>query len=327
MSTGRKGIDDYRTVLDPGRMRRRLLTRAAIAGGVMILMLAGLMLFGGDDDSGTGTPAPVTAAGTSTMLTLPPVATLRPAAPAPEAPVEAEATVTVSPGDVAAQHAADAVAPLVSHEPEPQPIADDIVSPEEDAAAAEPIAAGQIQAPEALRAPPAPQERVSQTATASNATRQIRPAAAPSVATGSIAGDGFSAHLGEYGTLENAERLRAALAAQGLPAALVRRVVLGPVATRKAAEQMAAKLQQERKVAGFIVPDTGGKGFLVQTGVFAERANAEAQQRRLSTSTRKASIQARVVLGPYPSREEAEAVLAKVRGERKIAGTIVAASR
>lgn len=328
MSARRTGIDDYRSVLDPGRMRRRLLTRAAIAAGVMILMLAGLMLSGDDDGPSAEAPATKTTAGTSTMLTLPPVATLRPAPPAPEAPVGTEATAAVSPDDAAVAHAVDASAPPVSPAPESPPTGGGIVSPAEGSEAAEPIAAGQVRAPDAPpRAPPASQDRADRAATASSAARQAPAALAPSMAAGGIAAAGFSAHLGEYGALDKAERLRAALAGQGLPAALVRRVVLGPAPTRKAAEQMAAKLQRERKVAGLIVPDVGGKGFLVQTGVFAERANAEAQQRRLSTSTRKASIQARVVLGPYPTRDEAEAVLAKVRSERKIAGVIVAAAR
>ena len=95
----------------------------------------------------------------------------------------------------------------------------------------------------------------------------------------------------------------------------------------KAAERIVTRLRQDDKVTGFIVSAAGGKGFLVQAGVFAEPANAEALRRRLSTPARKATIQGRVMLGPYERREDAEAALARVRSERKLAGTVVAAAR
>lgn len=325
MSARRTGIDDYRSVLDPGRQRRRLLTRAALAAGVMVVMLAGLLIFGDDDNPGVETAVDATPADTQKAGALPTFQTVP--LVAPEARVETASVADTSPEVEVApdQHAAmpepelEAL-PLESREPDLPPTEGVNVTPAEGL---EVVPAGvSAKAPAHAVKQPSPS-----LAMRSNEVRQRPPAPGAPPAAAGISADGFSAHLGEYAALDGAERLREALAGQGMPATLVRRVVLGPVSTRKAAEQIVARLQRESKVAGFIVSDPGGKGFLVQAGVFAERGNAEAQQKRLSTSARKAKIQARVVLGPYASRDEAEAALEKVRSERRIAGTIVAAAR
>lgn len=319
--SARRGLDDYRTVLDPGRLRRRLLTRAAIAAGAIVLMLAGLMFFGGEEGE---PPARATGLAVTTTSALPVLPAMPLAKPVSETPPEVAAAATAAPAPrdetVATDQPAAASEPVASAVsqavPEPEP---PIMASGADAA---PLAATQTEAPDV--ALPATRNTADSASTVSK-VRQGAPALSASAGAVMAAG-GFSAHLGEYGPLDNAERLRQSLTEQGLPAALVRRVVIGPVSTRQSAEQIVARLRQDGQVAGFIVP-AGGKGFLVQAGVFADPGNAETQQRRLSTSARKATIQGRVVLGPYASREEADAVLAKVRRERKIAGTIVAAAR
>lgn len=324
MSARSTGIDDYRTVLDPGRVRRRLLTRAAVAAGVMLLMLAGLVFFGGDEGDESEPPTPVAAPG---LATAPPAAPLAPAASETDVvtvdetrSVPAEAAMADQALAAPAEVGMDA--PTAGFEPAPAPIA-----AAEPAAPAE-VAAAAVSGPGArMPAPAAPARATTVDRNpAGPAAERSRSGSNAAAATGA-ATTGFTAHLGEYGALDKAERLREALAEQGLPAAIVRRVVIGPAETRKAAERIVTRLRQDDKVTGFIVPAAGGKGFLVQAGVFAEPANAEALRRRLSTPARKATIQGRVVLGPYERREDAEAALARVRSERKLAGTVVAAAR
>lgn len=326
MSARRTGIDDYRTVLDPGRVRRRLLTRAAVAAGVMLLMLAGLVFFGGDEGDESEPPTPAAAPG---LATAPPAAPLAPAASETDVVTVDEtrsvlAEAAMADQALAAPAEAGMVAPTAGFESAPAPIA-----AAEPAAPAD-VAAAAVSGPGArMLAPTAPAPARATTVDrnpAGPAADRSRSGSNAAAATGA-ATTGFTAHLGEYGALDKAERLREALAEQGLPAAIVRRVVIGPAETRKAAERIVARLRQDDKVTGFIVPAAGGKGFLVQAGVFAEPANAEALRRRLSTPARKATIQGRVMLGPYERREDAEAALARVRSERKLAGTVVAAAR
>lgn len=323
MSARRTGIDDYRTVLDPGRVRRRLLTRAAVAAGVMLLMLAGLVFFGGDEGDESEPPTPVVAPG---LVTAPPAAPLAPAAPETDVvtvdetrSVPAEAAMADQALAVPAEVGMDA--PTAGFEPASAPIA-----AAEPAAPAE-VAAAAVSGPGARMTPAAPGRATTVDRSPAGPAAERSRSGSNAAATTGAATTGFTAHLGEYGALDKAERLREALAEQGLPAAIVRRVVIGPAETRKAAERIVARLRQDDKVTGFIVPAAGGKGFLVQAGVFAEPANAEALRRRLSTPARKATIQGRVMLGPYERREDAEAALARVRSERKLAGTVVAAAR
>lgn len=315
MSARRTGIDDYRTVLDPGRVRRRLLTRAAVAAGVMLLMLAGLVFFGGDEGDESEPPTPVAAPG---LATAPPAAPLAPAASETDV-VTVDETRSVPAEAAMADQALAApaelgmVAPTAGFEPAPAPAE---------------VAAAAVSGPGArMLAPAAPARATTVDRNPAGPAAERSRSGSNAAATTGAATTGFTAHLGEYGALDKAERLREALAEQGLPAAIVRRVVIGPAETRKAAERIVARLRQDDKVTGFIVPAAGGKGFLVQAGVFAEPANAEVLRRRLSTPARKATIQGRVVLGPYERREDAEAALARVRSERKLAGTVVAAAR
>ncbi len=324
MSARRTGIDDYRTVLDPGRVRRRLLTRAAVAAGVMLLMLAGLVFFGGDEGDESEPPTPVAAPG---LATAPPAAPLAPAASETDV-VTVDETRSVPAEAAMADQALAApaelgmVAPTAGFEPAPAPIAT-----AEPAAPAE-VAAAAVSSPGArMLAPAAPARATTVDRNPAGPAAERSRSGSNAAATTGAATTGFTAHLGEYGALDKAERLREALAEQGLPAAIVRRVVIGPAETRKAAERIVTRLRQDDKVTGFIVSAAGGKGFLVQAGVFAEPANAEALRRRLSTPARKATIQGRVMLGPYERREDAEAALARVRSERKLAGTVVAAAR
>lgn len=66
--------------------------------------------------------------------------------------------------------------------------------------------------------------------------------------------DGYLVQLGVFGALENAEALRADLAARGLPVRVEGRVVVGPFAEKAAAEAARVRLRRETGAVGFVVP-------------------------------------------------------------------------
>lgn len=66
-----------------------------------------------------------------------------------------------------------------------------------------------------------------------------------------------------------------------------------------------------------------GDGFLIQLGVFGAQANAESLRAELAARGLPAHIESRVVLGPFPSREAAEAAQARLRRDGKAEGLIV----
>jgi DedD protein len=92
---------------------------------------------------------------------------------------------------------------------------------------------------------------------------QAAPVPAPAIAPAPLGvasaerpppGRGFMVQLGVFGAPENADRLRDELAAQGFSAHVQSRVVVGPFADRKSADLARARLHDERKLDGLIVP-------------------------------------------------------------------------
>jgi DedD protein len=75
----------------------------------------------------------------------------------------------------------------------------------------------------------------------------------PSVAPAPL-GRGYMVQLGVFSELDNALRLRDELAAQGYPANVQSRVVLGPFSDRQAAASAQARVRGERRIDGVIVP-------------------------------------------------------------------------
>lgn len=65
---------------------------------------------------------------------------------------------------------------------------------------------------------------------------------------------GYVVQLGVFGDPDNAAMLGRELAAQGYPAHLQSRVVLGPFPDRQAAKAAAERLRRERKLEGIVVP-------------------------------------------------------------------------
>lgn len=66
-----------------------------------------------------------------------------------------------------------------------------------------------------------------------------------------------------------------------------------------------------------------GDGYLIQLGVFGAQANAESLRAELAARGLPAHIESRVVLGPFSSREAAEAAQARLRRDRQAEGLIV----
>lgn len=72
--------------------------------------------------------------------------------------------------------------------------------------------------------------------------------------------DGYLVQLGVFGALENAEALRADVAARGLPARVEGRVVVGPFRDKAEADGALARLRREGMPVGFVVPPRAGSG-------------------------------------------------------------------
>ncbi|MBR0567946.1 SPOR domain-containing protein [Azoarcus sp. L1K30] len=66
--------------------------------------------------------------------------------------------------------------------------------------------------------------------------------------------NGYLVQLGVFSAMDNAEDLRADVAERGLPAHVEGRVVVGPFASKAAAEAAQARLKREGLSAGIVVP-------------------------------------------------------------------------
>lgn len=66
--------------------------------------------------------------------------------------------------------------------------------------------------------------------------------------------DGYLVQLGVFGAMENAEALRASIAALGLPVRIEGRVVVGPFRDKAAADAAQGRLRREGGAVGFVVP-------------------------------------------------------------------------
>lgn len=138
---------------------------------------------------------------------------------------------------------------------------------------AEPVAVAPEPVPSATESAPSPPESAVQAAPspapvaeapAHAAPEPVVPAPAP-VATGGAArtpthkaspalANGYLVQLGVFSAMDNAEDLRTDVAARGLPAHVEGRVVVGPFASKAAAEAARARLKREGLSAGIVVP-------------------------------------------------------------------------
>jgi DedD protein len=71
--------------------------------------------------------------------------------------------------------------------------------------------------------------------------------------------NGYLVQLGVFGSMDNADGLRADVAARGLPAHVEGRVVVGPFPDKAAAEAARARLKREGLATGILVPPRKSK--------------------------------------------------------------------
>ncbi|MBL8437813.1 MAG: SPOR domain-containing protein [Zoogloeaceae bacterium] len=203
---------------DAGGLKRKLILRATLAALLVVALLGGLALF-----EGLNQPPP------------PPIARQTPAPlamPAPPAPVPvstpAESPPTPAPPPVPEEtRAPELVPPAQRHADGPPPLA----------TGARLVVSGESVAPPS----PAP------------AAQSPQPGP-PARSAPAVAGHGYQIQLGVFGTLENAQALQAALAAEGIPARVESRVVVGPFEDRTAAKAAQARLRKAGHGAGVLVP-------------------------------------------------------------------------
>jgi DedD protein len=202
----------------PG-LQRQLLTRAGMAAGLIVVLLAGLAAYDHMNRVAVPPPAP-------------------PSAQAPQVPPTPEAT----PGTLGAP-------PLNS-------LADgdlrqEVPSEPELSSAPElaPPGKRQTDAPEPRRG--APRLVLGGEPPPS---RAARPTAGVPAAEVPAAAKGYVIQLGVFASLENAEALRARLEGLGIPARLESRVVVGPFPDQAAARAAQVRLRDAGQEVGLIVP-------------------------------------------------------------------------
>ncbi|MBI1904829.1 MAG: SPOR domain-containing protein [Rhodocyclales bacterium] len=285
------------------KARRASLYRAALALALMSALLAGLLL---EDDAAAPAgeaPAPGIALPPVALRQAPvapfdsdekpqpeyagPVASLEQGYPAPAA---SETVATSTPVIVESAHAADAsVVPKAA-----------------------------LAYPGALKEPaPAPAEPATAKAD------PVPDTTATAATDASAAPEGFRVQLGQFADMRSATALRDTLSRQGYAARLQVRVGVGPYEQRKAAESALAKMRRERGLGGLIVAPPSGKGLIVQLGVFAEQRNADELAARVNAWGYATRLHARVVVGPYPDQQSAQAALRRLQRERTLEGVVI----
>ena len=127
--------------------------------------------------------------------------------------------------------------------------------------------------------------------------------------------------IGEFMPLNQAQSLLKDVLTQKESAAIQQRVTVGSFPNRAAARAEQARLAQNGHGDSVIV--RGDNGFTVQLGVFPRASNAERLVQNLRTAGFNADSAARVTVGPFSSRTEAEQALAKIRQNASVNGKIV----
>lgn len=313
---------DYREVLDPRRRRRSLLYRAALASGVMVLLVIGLSLYDGDAPSGPQV---------SGVVSSPPALPVTPKLDIEESVAPGSVPITVPPdaslavveegdGEAGLPDAVDANAADV-----------DVASPPVADAAAAAAASGAETGGGGDGAPgPSSQDPIPPVATQVSGGTVARSAEAAVVVTRPVVprpapqAQRYQIRLGGFVEPDAAVALQGALAARGHLAQTQTRVAVGPYPVRADAERTLAHLRAEQDLRGLLIQSPESDGFAVQVGVFGEAANAERLVRRLEAVGLPVQMQRRVVLGPYADRDAAEAAIVSVGGAQGAAGVIVA---
>ncbi len=293
---------DYREVLEPGRRRKALLYRAALACVVMLLLVVGLTLY---DEAPEDAPLRVEE---RTEVAPAPLEVV----PSPVERVTTEPTVLPE----------DAQDEIVEGSEEAQDVETEGLA-EEDAVGQEGQTVGQG-ANDAAPVTLVPESVVSGVESVSPPSRAQpaprRPAPAASVPASQ---SGYLVRLGDYADTGDVQRVVAELQAAGHPARSQWRVSAGTYPTRAAAVEAMRALERSHRQRGLVVQLPAGS-HVVQLGVFGEIANADGLARRVRAWGYPVVRDARIVLGPYAERSAADAAVAELGQARGLQAVVVA---
>lgn len=224
-----------KTPMRSPRDERRLAMRRAVAASALLAVLVAAFVWTSGEETPAARPEPPAvrdAAGT--------VASVAPA----EVPA-APPAVAAPPSEKAAEPAAPApsIVPATSDTPAPVPAA----------GAESPAPAGVPPPVAALPSAPAPVALPPEPACPAPPPSPA-PAHAPAYRFPPAPGPGYLVQLGVFTDTENAEKMRQKLAAEGYPAHLQSRVLLGPYPDKAAAQRAQEKIRRERRLNGMIMP-------------------------------------------------------------------------
>lgn len=294
--------EDYRKVLDPRRARRAFLYRAGLGTVLIVVMVVGLTLY---DEGHDAVDPPVPPIPEPSAESLSPVAGMPAAPPASE---DARGGGDEEGDALADASEANTEADLSAQEAPGDADADSDVAEAPDEGA-----------PEVSQVPPA--VTVAVVPEAKESPRQsagmVQPAAAPA------SNRNYQVQLGGFMDAEPFAALDAALSGMDDPVVTQFRVAVGPFPERGTADDVLGRLRRERAVRGIVVSEPANGSYAVQAGVFAESANADALARKLAGWGYPVKLQKRVVAGPFPDRQAAETLQARLRDERGIESVIV----
>ncbi|MDQ8022697.1 MAG: SPOR domain-containing protein [Moraxellaceae bacterium] len=228
--------------------RRQLILRGAIATGLIVALLAGLLIVeGGSDEAPAPTARVVTGPGSS--ISHGARDAVRQSADAPEVRTAADATEASAP----------AATPEASAPPLPPASSAPVVAEE----SADPAVGSMLGVPappagarptSAPPAPPAATATPAKPAAPAESSRLVLQSAPPAPRPARPAEEGFTLQVGVFASHSNAQELYDRLKSNGIPSQLETRVSVGPFKTREeaqAAQQKLARLGVER---GIVVP-------------------------------------------------------------------------
>lgn len=340
-----KRVEGYREVLDPRRRRLALLVRAALAAGLMIVLVIAVSLFEGDDSVAPAfTDAMTEPIARGTLPSTPFEPSILPSTEPPRAGESAPPWLAkgdsplIDPTAVIAMPESEQVGEAAQHDAQAGEVPSAAAEVGENIAGAvrapdsnEPLPA--TPEPSAELARPAPTAEASQTPAQAAEPNRLEPssvASAPVTRTPRASAPArpaprrFQVQLGGFLEPDRAMALQAELAALGHPALTQSRVTVGPYPAREEANRALTRLRSEQGQRGLIIQAPAGGGYAVQVGVFAEAGNAARLASRLATAGYPSQMQRRVLLGPYPDREAAEAVGAELGPARDLTITVLA---
>lgn len=116
----------------------------------------------------------------------------------------------------------------------------------------------------------------------------------------------FALQFGVFSSVPNSERMIARLGKMGVKPAINTRVLAGPYADRRVAENEKKKLGMDA-----ILIDLPGKGYALQVGDFESLEHARALAEKLKRQGIAVMTQTRIRGGAYKSRKSAQAAAAR----------------